>query len=871
MPVPFIPWLPHNIPSEVQEELNRRKLNRGFQYIQNDKAGGWDKSTGDWSRYKGPMVSWIRACSNGAGNNSPTSKGINKPRFVLFGGQGFDNTYGFTPNGSDSKYKQIIGYQPNGSPHTIDQDLLNSKHVIHNGVPSISKLEVTVQKELLRRATIEWVCFSPAQLEYLTPYFLVPGITVMIEFGWNHFNPISLVNIKDIDEMQRHWEDSSNLYKHTVLSKGNYEVIYGLVTNFTWTIEGNKIICTTEITSKDKLYAGLAKNSSLIVNSSNPNDKEGPGILQGIKTFVNLDEKQASLFTNFKQLKTLNTNDTSAIENFIKNYSGPSKEPFRSILLDLVSLQKEDLTLFSTFPGETEQEKKERLKEKIKFLKDSKASYIKGIFSGREKGEFSKFKSVQAREMGDPQKYDFDASENKDIGRLWINMGLIVDILNYFSFLPGSKNRPQFKVDIDTSVIGAHPNMISCDPNVLLPNYQAPKYHIGTQGLIKYSGNDKSRNQNTNNEYYTQYQRTRDAASSNLSSADEKVRQVYYQTTENKCFRMNLDRVININRYVFGGTSGNEDDRNRSYSFPSQTERRLFDTKVIEKDFSGLLSNIYISFKSFKEIIDSEEVKTYQDIYLKILDLLMKSTDGFWDLAFVEAEGTLTIIDRNYINLNNKQSENKVCTFTYYEADSIIKGLKFRPQLSDAQATRAIYGTANNAQSQTKLTDQGDLLNYQFKDLINVQDLDPKKSATDTDQVRAKEQMREIIRGLHTINDNSTDTLQMTLSNGEIIKLVLPSGQQKLLRATFEDGNEEKNQRYCGVQPGITLELTIQGIGGVRTFQYFLLKNLPAPYSSNNVIFRIVNVAHSVESGEWETTIQAGLLPLTKYIKSRIF
>lgn len=868
MPIPFIPWEPHNIPIEIQQELNRRKLSRGLQYVNNDKAGGWDTSTGDWSKYKGPMVSWVRVCSNGEG-----SKLKNKPRFVLFGGKGFDKTYGFQPNGSESKYKQTIGYMPDGQAHELEQDLRNSNYPIHTGVPEISKVDITVQKELLRRATIEWVCFSPKQLEYLTPYFLVPGISVMVEFGWNHFNPISLVNIGDLSEMKRHFLDTTELYKNSVLSKGNYEVIYGIVTNFGWTIEGSKIICTTEITSKDKLYAGLTKNSALIINSTSPNDKEGPGILQGIKTFVNLNEKQSSLFTNFKLLKDINVNDRKSITNFFANYSGPSKQPFQSILSDLITLEKGDLSAFSSLSGETEQQKRERLKDKVNFIKDAKLSYIKGIFTGREKGEFSKFLTPQAQEMGDPQKYDFDASENKDLSKLWINMGLITDILNYFSYLPGTGDIPQFKVDIDTSVIGAHPNMISCDPNVLIPNYQSPKYYIGTQGLIKYSGNDSNKDTNANNEYYKQYQLSKNKAITNLSAADDKVRSVYYQTPEKKCFRVNLDSVINVNRYVFGGTSANDEDRNRSYSFPSQNQRELYNKKIVEKDYSGLLTNIYISFKSFKDIIDADDVKTYQDIYLKIIDMLMKSTDNFWDLALVEAEGVLTIVDRNYINLNNKGLENKVYSFDYYDADSFIKSIKFRPQLSDAQATRAIYGSSNNSGSKSSLTDREDLLNYQFKDLVNAQDLKPNTGTkTNAEQEKfAKEQMRDIVRGLHTINDSSMDTLQMTLANGEIIKLVMPSGQQKLLRATFDDGNEEKNQRYCGIQPGITMDMTIQGIGGIRTFQYFLIKNLPEPYSEKNIIFRIVNVSHDILSGEWNTNIQAGLIPLTKYIKMRLF
>jgi hypothetical protein len=64
--------------------------------------------------------------------------------------------------------------------------------------------------------------------------------------------------------------------------------------------------------------------------------------------------------------------------------------------------------------------------------------------------------------------------------------------------------------------------------------------------------------------------------------------------------------------------------------------------------------------------------------------------------------------------------------------------------------------------------------------------------------------------------------------------------------------------------------LTIQGIGGLRTFQYFLVRNLPEPYSDRNVIFRITDIHQTLEAGTWETVIRAQLTPLRGYIKNRI-
>src|ERR1039458_9491364 len=61
--------------------------------------------------------------------------------------------------------------------------------------------------------------------------------------------------------------------KNIISSKGNYDVIFGIITNFEWTVDGNKFRCKTEITSKDRIYAGLIVDSSA-VDTSSTDEKE---------------------------------------------------------------------------------------------------------------------------------------------------------------------------------------------------------------------------------------------------------------------------------------------------------------------------------------------------------------------------------------------------------------------------------------------------------------------------------------------------------------------------------------------------------------------------------------------------------------------
>ena len=138
MPAPLIPWQPSNIPLEIQQELNRRKTIRGFNFV-NNSQGGWDKETGDWLKHKGPMTSWIRVCSNSTGDTRLESS---IPRFIMHGGKGFYQTYGFQPKADGIGYQQVIGYAPNGTKHIIENNIKTSDYPIHVPPPEISNLSV---------------------------------------------------------------------------------------------------------------------------------------------------------------------------------------------------------------------------------------------------------------------------------------------------------------------------------------------------------------------------------------------------------------------------------------------------------------------------------------------------------------------------------------------------------------------------------------------------------------------------------------------------------------------------------------------------------------------------------------------------------
>jgi hypothetical protein len=817
MATPLIPWEPCNIPEELQGELNRRKINRSFRFIEGAK-GEWDKDDGEWNQYRGPMTPWVRFCSNGYGREDMQPP---KPGFVFFGGKNFYSGYGFEKNTSGVQ-EGVIGYVPDGkgTTHTIINDLNTSDYPIHVPPPEIEKITVTIQKELFRRATVEWTCFSKKQLEYMTPYFLVPGITCVLEWGWNHFDPTSLIRLDLVDELKRLNNNPYPLYtKHILKSKGNYDVLFGKITHFEWSADGNKLKCKTEITSQDRIYAGLVVDSN--ATAQNPTDDKKD---EDVRPLDNMKQFVEKSLGQFKSVKDTDPANIDGLQDFVTYLQDHHQKNWKE--------------------------------------------YIYAVFYGRDIND-TKQDTVQF----DNKKEDFDRKKNDDV---WLSMGLVMEIINYFvSPARGYKGAEMFRVDIDDCVISGHPNLISSDGEVLLiPNAEAPKYFVGVPGRNSLeSASDKEKdydsvmNQTTNPDPVVKWMK-KDEAEAKGMLADYRIQKIC-RPTQNAIKRDNLDELINKIRYDKAGSG-------QTFEFPFLNDASLVpNSKPYPRRYAGLLKNLYLNTKCFKKWVNDSSIKTYPQLIEKLLGEISIAAGNFWDFRIVSGTGrdgllpdepaTMKIVDNRFMTTANRGTP---YFFDYFDADSLLQGLSFKPTLSNAQAIRTIYAQTNNPDKKTTLTNgENELLDYHFRDRLfmdeNKKNTRPIKTSTDNfDKTITELQQLSPMAGSY----------QMTMKNknGVIVvrRLCLPASD--ILKLLLDDGDEERNPKYTGIMPGIQAQFTIQGIGGLRTFMMFLVRNLPEPYSHKNIVFRIVDVQESIDMSKWTTTVTAGVIPLREHIKKRL-
>ena len=226
-----------------------------------------------------------------------------------------------------------------------------------------------------------------------------------------------------------------------------------------------------------------------------------------------------------------------------------------------------------------------------------------------------------------------------------------------------------------------------------------------------------------------------------------------------------------------------------------------------------------------------------------------------------DASAPMKIVDYKFMSFSNR---GKVWSFDYYDSDSLLLGIGFTPTLSNAQAIRTIYAPTNEVTKITTVTNgNNELLDYQAQDRLSLGQNVVNSPIPKGDHSGFEDTMRE----LQQVEPPTGGSYQIT-SGVNVYRLALPATAiQNLL---LDDSDEDNNPKYTGIMPGIQATFTIQGIGGLRTFMMFLVRNLPEPYSENNIVFRIVNLVENIEAGKWTTTITAGVIPLRGFIKARL-
>jgi hypothetical protein len=838
------PWEAGPFEQWVIDELDYRKssLSTGIQ----------GQFKGDLPQYAGPRKAWARVFSNGMveyqnGNPNLISDNDNEWGLAFLSGDGFFNRYGIDSKSPYGVSKQVYGYNCKLQPKYIDA---STRPNIPD--PGIISIETEIQKSWFARAKINWTVHSIEQLKAITPYFLTPLQTVIIEFGWNTFDQRSLINLSDFNQILDIWDNHYRRYSLFMPpSKGNYEFIIGQVVNFEYTINDNIINGMTEVASRQLLYSGFKKDSKI----SKVNNKESTFKKQ-YETLVN--KVINSISANVTQGNNTNTNEIKTL---------------------LTGLEKKYGNNF----------------EKIQ----------DHIFSGRNKQIISYC-----------AERDFDCDNEKGPKFTWLTMDLIVDILNGMKNSDGIKDYAQyfFDLNIDDITIGAHNNLISTKQTILIPNPYAPKLNspynnfmndvanvinieFGTNREITESDvyTDKTKHKFFNPEYGDANSFLTEFKPSNFSDS------IFRKITglSQKIHRQDLDYVLN----KWGRDTSTYSRKITAIPAYDQT---FGGTRTKDNLKRGYLKNIYVNVEFLKNILLSSQTNNLKDVYDELCKEINKASCDFWELTVVDApvqngRATLKIVDVK--GPPKKVNINDIYKFEYMTNNSIIKKLNFTTTLSNAQANQIIFKAGQyESTTSNQLIDYSNAQNISNsnvkpKTVYNDRILKSKAGGNNTNNINKVQNLnfkKEDIEyyykllgkdgpkykdgflqvtlykpdeeaSVNIISTNEFDYVQKVNydeNNYDIVDIVFPETFSDLVLYMLNDGDLKENTNiYNAPLRNVEIELSLMGISGIKTFEFFRVTNLPPPFNDDVVVFQVINVTHVVNENTWETRIKAQLRP----------
>ena len=878
------PWEAGPFEKWVVDELDFRKnsLSTGIQ----------GQFKGDLSQYAGPRKAWTRVFSNGMveypnGNANLISDNDNEWGLAFLSGDGFFGRYGI---GSTSPYgvsKQVYGYNCKLQPKYIDA---STRPNIPD--PGIISIETEIQKSWFAKAKINWTCHSIEQLKAITPYFLTPLQTVIIEFGWNTFDQRSLINLSDFNQIIDIWDNHYNRYSEYVpKSKGNYEFLIGQVINFEYTINDNIITGMTEVASRQLLYSGFRKDSQENIVKTKIIDKDGK-----------LDSKETEFRTKYEEMVKTFVNSVTATDNQGNSDSGLS-EDFAKIL--------------KSNDGYADKYGKD-----FEYLQDH-------IFSGRNK-QIIKYSAER----------DFDIDNKKGPEFTWITMDLLVDILNGMKNIGDVKDYTQyfFDLNIDDITIGAHDNLISTKKTILIPNSKAPKLNSRFSARLQKValGDVKSKTQVTAvigtvstillsvGTAAPFYSKIYDQLGGDILDTDDNGKpkgfpvldQSYDEHSPTELFSFKKNNNVGADCALaktagFLGTLQRQDldyilnewgrsgPNSRKHTAIPAIDQTFGGTRVKDDLKRGYLKNIYINLQFLKTLLNDPNNKNLKEVYDAICKEINEVSCNFWDLTVVDApvingKSTLKIVDEK--GPPNKGFTYPIYKFEYMTNNSIIKKLNFTTTLSNAQANQIIFkagtydyltanqlldysnklntknsnkpsviykdriiktkSTTNQTPDKTKKSDSSE---YYFKEILK----DGKKSGKDAKVQFLQVTLFKTETAALLSNADGTDRKvggEIDYETYDIVDIVMPF--EELVVNMLNDGDVEKNTNvYNAPLRNIEIEISLMGISGIKTFEFFRVTNLPPPFNDDVVVFQVTNVTHVVNENTWETRLKAQLRP----------
>lgn len=252
------------------------------------------------------LNSWVRIISGVIGSEGTGMVMVSNPSYRLFRAVGDTTTS--TIYGSSTQ-SGVVGTTWNGNPINPNEGQG------YRPTPVIDSIEIDEGAgNLSRKASFSVKCFSKEQMELATQYFLEPGFTIFLEWGWNTEDSMKgLINSIDATTIASH-QNFKNITKRRKDSGGEYDNYLGYITGGGLSTEGDTWTINVKCTGFTELPAYLVNGDNSGTKDENSNNPQEAPDYATIKRESDLNKKRWMFAFNALP-SNRKTNEIKALEN----------------------------------------------------------------------------------------------------------------------------------------------------------------------------------------------------------------------------------------------------------------------------------------------------------------------------------------------------------------------------------------------------------------------------------------------------------------------------------------------------------------------------------------------------------------------------
>lgn len=669
--------------------------------------------------------------------------------------------------------------------------------------PTVTSVEVDEGAGgISRKATLSITAFSTEQMEKVSEYFLEPGYTVFIEFGWNSVTGVSQlvdINVTNVAAMQNF--DNVNTKRSN--SKGYYENYLGYVTGGSVSVDGDKWTISVNLTGYTELPFYLQTHKSQM-------QAIGAG--------------------------SIDSSDLTYLASDIKNEQDYGRKLFKTMFNDLPAERqlievRELEKLFESRPWSFinfDKEIRDRINEEL--------STVSLNVSGS---------NVTVKTEGTPV-----VSEDR-----FVRLGDFVKILTTTSISSFKLGGVDVKINfsIQDTVISAHKNIFSTDKGKLfIPNPLTPTFSVNgavgsttnnAVGQIKFPQNgaiNRSSDGVTKDAYEWGYLRDLyinfEFAKDIIGTTNLSIKDVLYQILNGASSAVNsqwdfqiqesplTDGVINLQIVDLNLVS--KTDKDSAYEFTLTGTDSVFIDSSFDMDISGPIMNKVIG-ERFNTAINPD-ITPFGFFSTKTDKILTEISRNIK----IERENADANDTSTPLPIEIKGDPNPVLAF--------FRGDKFAQESANKLA-------ANEAERERQAEER-------------AAETERKEEELEATKEKISEFLGKILYlpKLNLQNKEELDRLLNEIKGGSLYKITELCYVGAYNDSNLLDGKKQESETgKTGFSPllPIKFSFTIHGISGIQRGDKFKVKGIPKTFYDKG-FFQVTSIKHIVDRMMWKTQVE---------------